>query len=86
MKLSIEERAFSLPDAVLKAIAINCWTDDVPPNRFMIVVTEAHAEQNHWDLSQGLRDAVELRYAELLAKAQEAADRGERGLYLACQP
>jgi hypothetical protein len=83
MKLTIEERAFPLPDAVLKAVAINCWTDDVPPDRFMIVVTEAYAESYQWDLSQGLRDAVELQYGKLLALAQEAADRGEIGLYLA---
>lgn len=83
MKLLIEERAYPIPDCVFKCIAINCWTDSIPPERFIIIVTEAYAEYYRWDLAQGLRDAVEERYAELLVLAEAAADSGQSGLYLA---
>lgn len=82
MKLTIEAPAFPLPDTVFRSVAINCWTDDVPPERFMIVIAEPYAEKFKWDLSQGLRDAVELHYDELLSLAQMAADKGESGLFL----
>lgn len=83
MKLIIEESAYPFPDGVFNSVAINCWTDDVPPERFIIVVTEAYAEYYKWDLTQSLREAVEMRFAELLVVAQVAADSGETGLYLA---
>ena len=83
MKLLIQERAYPIPDCVFKSIAVQCWTDGNPPQRFVIVVTESYAQHSKWDLAQGLQEAVELRFAELLVLAQAAADSGESGLYLA---
>lgn len=83
MKLIIETHAYPIPNCVFNTVAINCWTDGVMPERFMIVVTEAYAQYYKWDLAHGLREAVELRYGELLVLAQFSADSGEGGLYLA---
>ena len=83
MKLRIDQRAYPISDCVFKSIAINCWTDDNPPQRFVIVVTEPYAQHAKWDLAQGLQGAVAMRYEEILVLAQAAADNGENGLWLA---
>lgn len=82
MNLTIEEQAFVIPDAVFKTVGINCWTDEVPPRRFMIMVVRSYADDHHWDQTLGLRVAVEHHREELLALALEAAHRGEPGLLL----
>lgn len=82
MKLRIEDHAYIIPNAVFKTAAIDCWTDEVPPKRFMIIVTRSFADDRHWDQTLGLRVAVEHHREELLAMAEAAVQRAEPGLLL----
>ena len=76
MAFKIEAFAYDVPDAVLGLVAINCWSDDSPPKRFVVFVSRTYADNRGWNREIGLKKAVEQHRDELLDLAKDATARG----------
>ena len=62
--------------------ALELWTDDPQPKRFVVRVSRTYARNRMWDCSDGLEKALERHRDELLLPAQEAFNDGAEELVL----